>query len=94
MCAQISAMSEYEPAQLSRISPTDEVIDNDERLDEWIKENVTTQHHSSGTCKMGVESDDFAVVDEHCNVYLVDNLMVVDASVTVSYTHLTLPTKA
>ena len=81
LCAQISAMPEYEPMQLSRISPTDEVIDNDERLDEWIKANVTTQHHSSGTCKMGIESDDFAVVDDHCNVYLVENLMVVDASV-------------
>ena len=30
---------------------------------------------------MGIESDDFAVVDDHCNVYLVENLMVVDASV-------------
>ena len=81
LCARISAMAEYEPAQLSRIAPTDEVIDSDEKLDDWIKANVTTQHHSSGTCKMGVKSDNFAVVDSQCNVYSVDNLMVVDASI-------------
>ena len=30
---------------------------------------------------MGVKSDNFAVVDSQCNVYSVDNLMVVDASI-------------
>jgi choline dehydrogenase len=44
-------------------------------------ENVLTQHHSSGTCKMGPDSDPMAVVDQSCRVHGFDNLMVVDASI-------------
>ena len=81
LCAEISAMPEYQRAEMSRISPGDEIIENDERLDQWLFDNVLTQHHSSGTCKMGPESDYLAVVNESCEVHGVENLMVVDASV-------------
>ena len=81
LCAEISAMPEYKSAQMSRMSPSDEILENDERLDHWLFNNVLTQHHSSGTCKMGPESDYLAVVNESCEVHGVENLMVVDASV-------------
>ncbi len=81
LCAEISARPEYKPAQMSRISPGDEILENDERLDSWLFDNVLTQHHSSGTCKMGPESDCLAVVNESCEVHGVENLMVVDASI-------------
>ena len=81
LCAEIAAMPEYKSAQMSRMSPSDEILENDERLDHWLFNNVLTQHHSSGTCKMGPESDYLAVVNESCEVHGVENLMVVDASV-------------
>ncbi len=37
--------------------------------------------HPAGTCRMGQESDPFAVVDSQCRVHGVDGLRVVDASV-------------
>lgn len=38
-------------------------------------------HHASGTCKMGLASDPLAVVDQHCRVYGVNGLRVVDCSI-------------
>ena len=81
LCVEISAMPEYAPALMSRLSPTDDVLASDEALDAWLLENVVTQHHSSGTCKMGRSSDPLAVVDPSCRVRGVDNLRVVDASI-------------
>ena len=81
LCAEISAMPEYAPARMSRLSPTDDILADDDTLDAWLLENVLTQHHSSGTCKMGPDSDPMAIVDQHCRVRGLDNLMVIDASV-------------
>ena len=81
LCAEISVMPEYEPAKLTRISPTDEILASDDKLDAWLKENVLTQHHSSGTSKMGSASDSKAVVDNKCQVHGIKQLMVVDASI-------------
>ena len=81
LCADITSMAEFEPAGISRLNPSDELLENDDKLDRWLLENVLTQHHSSGTCKMGVESDPMAVVDNHCRVHGVGNLLVVDASI-------------
>jgi choline dehydrogenase len=39
-------------------------------------------HHAAGTCKMGVRADPMAVVDNEFRVYGVDNLRVVDTSVS------------
>ena len=81
LCAQISAMPEYAPARMARLSPPDDVLADDDALDAWLKANVLTQHHSSGTCKMGPASDPMAVVDQRCRVRGFDNFMVVDASI-------------
>ena len=81
LCAEISTMPEYAPALMSRLSPTDEVLESDEALDAWLLENVVTQHHSSGTCKMGPSTDPMSVVDPGCRVRGVDGLMVIDASI-------------
>ena len=81
LCAEISAMPEYAPANMKRLSPPDDILADDDALNAWLMENVVTQHHSSGTCKMGPSSDPMAVVDPGCHVHGVDNLMVVDASI-------------
>ena len=81
LCAEISAMPEYEPAKMKRLEPTDDVLADDDALNRWLLSNARTQHHSSGTCKMGPTSDPMAVVSPRCEMHAIDNLMVVDASI-------------
>lgn len=45
-----------------------------------IKESFSTFWHASCTCKMGVKSDNMAVLDSEARVYGVDGLRVVDSS--------------
>ena len=64
-----------------RIQPTDEIIADEAAFNSWIRHNVGTARHVSGTCKMGPDSDPMAVVDQYCKVKGVERLWVVDASV-------------
>jgi choline dehydrogenase len=66
---------------VTRLFPSDAVVASDDALDAWMLANVTTQHHSSGTCKMGPAADPLAVVDQYCRVHGLEGLRVVDASV-------------
>ena len=66
---------------VERVNPTDADLASDEALDNWLLRNACTQHHSSGTCKMGPSNDPMAVVDQYCHVYGLEGLRVVDASV-------------
>ena len=66
---------------VERLNPTDEDLVSDEALDNWMLRNAYTQHHISGTCKMGPGSDPMAVVDQYCHVHGLEGLRVVDASV-------------
>lgn len=53
----------------------------DAALDAFIAKAVITHHHPVGTCSMGPDGDETAVVDGNLAVRGVDNLHVVDASV-------------
>jgi choline dehydrogenase len=64
-----------------RISPTDDIVADDDALDLWLRQTVGTARHVSGTCKMGPDSDSMAVVDQYCRVKGVQGLWVADASV-------------
>jgi choline dehydrogenase len=64
-----------------RLTPTDQDLDSEEALDDWLMRNVSTTHHISSTCKMGPASDPLAVVDQRCRVHGLEGLHVVDASV-------------
>ncbi|MFQ6028570.1 MAG: GMC oxidoreductase [Dehalococcoidia bacterium] len=46
-----------------RVLPADADLASDEALNSWILCHVGTEHHSSGTCKMGPANDPMAVVD-------------------------------
>jgi choline dehydrogenase len=63
------------------ITPLDADLVDDESLNLWLKRNVTTTQHISGTCKMGPETDSMSVVSQYCDVYGIENLKIVDASV-------------
>ena len=71
----------YRDIVVERVSPTDEELATDDALDTWILRNAYTQHHVSGTCKMGPASDSMAVVDQYCHVHGLEKLRVVDVSV-------------
>lgn len=52
-----------------------------EAVDEHIRKTAITVHHPLGTCRMGLEDDPLAVVDQELRVKGVEALRVVDASV-------------
>ena len=81
LCVELTESSAYQDYPLTRISPDDDDLASDDALDQWLRTNVLTQHHSSGTCKMGPDSDPLAVVDQRCRVREIEGLRVVDASV-------------
>lgn len=54
---------------------------SDAEIDDHIRATSITVHHPLGTCKMGVDSDPMAVVDQALCVHGTEGLRVVDASV-------------
>jgi choline dehydrogenase-like flavoprotein len=67
-----------------RSAPTDAHLRSDSALNSYVLDNIGTTYHSACTCRMGAESDGTAVVDQHCRVYGVEGLRVVDLSVLPS----------
>ena len=64
-----------------RTSPTTEVLNNGHALYQWLRTMATTGNHLTSTCSMGNSPDKFAVVDQKCKVFGIDNLYIADASV-------------
>ena len=81
MGAKLLESDAYKDVLDHRISPTDDILHDDDALDHWIRETVGTARHVSGTCRMGPDSDPTAVVDQYCKVKGIGSLWVVDASV-------------
>ena len=81
LCIRLSQSPSFANVITGRITPTDDDLASDATLDAWMLRNVSTQQHSSGTCKMGPSDDPLAVVDQYCRVYGLSNLNVIDASV-------------
>ncbi len=81
LCIRLSESPAFAHIITGRITPTDADLVSDDALDAWLLRNVSTQQHSSGTCKMGPADDPLAVVDQYCRVYGLKGLSVVDASV-------------
>ena len=75
--ARQSALGDYIGAELA---PGD-ARQTDAELDAHIRNVAITVHHPLGTCRMGPDSDEMAVVDTQLRVRGVDALRVVDASV-------------
>jgi choline dehydrogenase len=59
-------------------------VQTDEEFVQFVRERGETLYHPVGTCKMGV--DDMAVVNSQLQVYGIDNLRVVDASIMPTVT--------
>ena len=77
---EIVAQDAMTPARGIELSPGDGA-ESDTDIEAAIRATVTTGHHPVGTCKMGADSDPFAVLDGELRVRGVEGLRVVDASV-------------
>ena len=81
LCFQLSEHSSYQNIIKDVVTPSASEMASDDELDQWIRQNVTTMHHISGTCKMGPSSDDQAVVNQFGKVHGIDGLRIADASI-------------
>lgn len=81
LCFDLLETGKYADIVDEVITPSTAELRSDDSLNLWLKQNVQTTHHISGTCKMGTEDDPMAVVDQYCNVYGIGSLKIVDASV-------------
>lgn len=55
-------------------------VTSDEQIEEVIRKSADTVFHPAGSCRMGMESDEMAVLDSKARVIGVKGLRVVDAS--------------
>jgi choline dehydrogenase len=78
---EIARNSNFDSFRGDLIEPIGQALEDEKILIKWIKSKVHTMHHISGTCKMGIESDDFAVVDKHAKVFGIKGLRVADCSI-------------
>ena len=60
---------------------SESIVLSDAQLKSYIRTNIGTYCHASGTAPIGPDSDANAVLDQKCRVRGTDNLYVVDASV-------------
>ena len=81
MAATMLETAAYGGVCEGRIAPTDEVLNDDDSLDLWMKRTVGSARHVSGTCKIGTDDDPMAVVDQRCKVRGIDGVWVADSSV-------------
>ena len=74
---------DFDKFQGSELYPGDDA-QTDEEILEFLRERAETIYHPIGTCKMGSDDDEMAVVDNQLRVRGVAGLRVVDASVMPS----------
>jgi choline dehydrogenase len=60
---------------------TEEIVGSDDKLRSYIRANIGTYCHASGTAPIGPDDDPNAVLDQTCKVRGIENLYVIDASV-------------
>lgn len=80
MAREIMGKGDLEPFIASEIAPG-VAVQKQTEIDAFIRDTAITVHHPAGTCRMGIDSDPLAVVDQMLHVRGVAGLRVIDASV-------------
>jgi 4-pyridoxate dehydrogenase len=80
MFRELAQRRELKPFVAREIGPGAQAT-HDSQLEAYTRQTAVTAHHPAGTCKMGVDGDPTAVVDDELRVRGVERLRVVDASV-------------
>ncbi len=62
-------------------APDAAVLNDDDALDRWMAGNLQTTLHGCGTCPIGPESDELAVVDDQGRLRGVEGLRIADLSI-------------
>ena len=66
--------------------PTDQDLESDDALDDYLLRTVGTARHVSGTCKMGPAGDPMAVVNQRLQVHGLEGIRLADPSVLPNVT--------
>ena len=77
---EIGLQPAFDPYRKMEIDPGD-LVQTDDEVDAWVRENVETAYHPTCTCKIGADDDEMAVVDAKCRVRGIDSLRIVDSSI-------------
>src|SRR4029079_13307136 len=75
---EIMSAPQMQPFVARELNPD---LDTDDDIDEHIRQTAITLHHPLGTCRMGPDEDETAVVDPYLRVRGIEHLRVIDASV-------------
>lgn len=75
----IMESKEFDDVRGKMLYPLDR--NNIEQLKQYCRDYADTEYHPVGTCKMGPDSDEMAVVDSELNIRGLQGLRVVDASI-------------
>ncbi|MEM7294061.1 MAG: GMC family oxidoreductase N-terminal domain-containing protein, partial [Pseudomonadota bacterium] len=70
----------FDPYRGQEVTPGCAVNADDDK-DAWVRDIVSVSHHLVGSCKMGVQDDESAVVTPNLRVRGIENLFVIDASI-------------
>ncbi len=76
ICWGLIHSPEFEPFVDTILAPNAEVIESDAALADYIRATTSTTWHVVGTCKMGPDGDDAAVVDQRGKVRGLEGLYV------------------
>ncbi|WP_374533835.1 choline dehydrogenase [Phenylobacterium sp.] len=80
MMRKVAAQAALDPYRTEELFPG-KAVETDEQIDAWIRQHAETIYHPVGTCKMGADGDEMAVVGADLKVRGIEGLRVVDASV-------------
>lgn len=81
VAGELLSAKPFRPLVKVLTDPDQNTLASDASLDQWIRTHLATAIHLSSSCHMGPDTDETAVVDQHCRVRGVEGLRIVDTSV-------------